>query len=65
MRRKTTKERFPGAVNTYSFEAMMQDGKALQGGTSHYLGQNLRKLLILNSLIKMAKKNTPTLHPGG
>ena len=33
-------ERFPGAVNTYSIEAMMQDGKALQSGTSHYLGTN-------------------------
>jgi len=37
---KTEGERFPGAVNTYSIEAMMQDGKALQAGTSHFLGQN-------------------------
>jgi prolyl-tRNA synthetase len=37
---KTTSERFPGAVNTYCIEAMMQDGKALQAGTSHFLGQN-------------------------
>ena len=37
---KPENERFPGAVNTYSIEAMMQDGKALQAGTSHYLGQN-------------------------
>ena len=35
---KTANERFPGADNTYSIEAMMQDGKALQAGTSHYLG---------------------------
>src|SRR6201985_2317458 len=35
---KTENERFPGAVNTYSIEAMMQDGKALQAGTSHFLG---------------------------
>lgn len=35
---KTENERFPGAVATYSIEAMMQDGKALQAGTSHYLG---------------------------
>jgi len=35
---KPANERFPGAVNTYSIEAMMQDGKALQAGTSHYLG---------------------------
>jgi prolyl-tRNA synthetase len=35
---KPENERFPGAVNTYSIEAMMQDGKALQAGTSHFLG---------------------------
>ena len=37
---KPENERFPGADNTYSIEAMMQDGKALQAGTSHYLGTN-------------------------
>lgn len=37
---KSEGERFPGALNTYSLEAMMQDGKALQAGTSHYLGTN-------------------------
>ncbi len=37
---KTRDERFPGAVETYTIEAMMQDGKALQAGTSHFLGQN-------------------------
>jgi prolyl-tRNA synthetase len=37
---KTESERFPGAVNTYCIEAMMQDKKALQAGTSHFLGQN-------------------------
>jgi prolyl-tRNA synthetase len=40
---KTPDERFPGAENTYSIEAMMQDGKALQAGTSHFLGQNFSK----------------------
>lgn len=40
---KTELERFPGAVSTYSIEAMMQDRKALQGGTSHFLGQNFSK----------------------
>lgn len=40
---KTKSERFPGAVNTYTIEAMMQDKKALQGGTSHFLGQNFAK----------------------
>lgn len=37
---KTAEERFPGAIATFSMEAMMQDGKALQAGTSHDLGQN-------------------------
>jgi prolyl-tRNA synthetase len=40
---KTVGERFPGAVATYSIEAMMQDRKALQSGTSHFLGQNFAK----------------------
>ncbi len=40
---KSPGERFPGADNTYTLEAMMQDRKALQGGTSHYLGQNFAK----------------------
>jgi prolyl-tRNA synthetase len=40
---KTPGEKFPGAVNTYTIEAMMQDGKALQAGTSHFLGQNFAK----------------------
>ena len=40
---KTEGEKFPGAVNTYCIEAMMQDKKALQSGTSHFLGQNFAK----------------------
>ena len=40
---KTASERFAGAVDTYTIEAMMQDGKALQSGTSHFLGQNFAK----------------------
>lgn len=40
---KTESERFPGAVTTYCIEAMMQDRKALQAGTSHFLGQNFAK----------------------
>ena len=40
---KTERERFPGAVKTLTFEGMMQDGKALQMGTSHFLGQNFAK----------------------
>lgn len=38
--RKSEGERFPGAIETYCIEAMMQDGKSLQAGTSHFLGQN-------------------------
>ena len=41
--RKSDGERFPGATDTYSIEAMMQDRKALQAGTSHFLGQNFAK----------------------
>ena len=37
---KTESERFAGAIDTLCIEAMMQDGKALQAGTSHFLGQN-------------------------
>ena len=40
---KTDSEKFPGAVTTYCIESLMQDGKALQAGTSHYLGQNFSK----------------------
>ena len=40
---KSANERFAGALNTYCIEAMMQDGKALQAGTSHFLGQNFAK----------------------
>ncbi len=41
--RKTVSERFAGALDTYCIEALMQDGKALQAGTSHFLGQNFAK----------------------
>ncbi|MDR1518253.1 MAG: proline--tRNA ligase [Dysgonamonadaceae bacterium] len=40
---KSASERFAGALNTYTIEALMQDGKALQSGTSHFLGQNFAK----------------------
>lgn len=40
---KSANERFAGAIDTYTIEAMMQDGKALQSGTSHFLGQNFAK----------------------
>jgi prolyl-tRNA synthetase len=41
--KKTEGEKFPGAIDTYCIEALMQDGKALQAGTSHFLGQNFAK----------------------
>jgi prolyl-tRNA synthetase len=41
--RKTDREKFAGALHTYCIEALMQDGKALQAGTSHHLGQNFAK----------------------
>jgi prolyl-tRNA synthetase len=41
--RKTPNERFPGAVETLTIEALMRDGKALQSGTSHYLGENFSR----------------------
>ena len=41
--KKTENEKFKGAVDTFSIEAMMQDGKALQAGTSHYLGENFAR----------------------
>lgn len=51
---KSEAERFPGAVSTYSIEAMMQDRKALQAGTSHFLGQKFAKA----SGIKFQSKET-------
>ena len=48
--RKTEKERFAGAIATYTMEAMMKDGKSLQAGTSHYMGQNFAKAFEINFL---------------
>lgn len=53
---KSPGERFPGAVSTFTIEAMMQDRKALQAGTSHYLGQNFAK----GSGIKFSDKDGTT-----
>jgi prolyl-tRNA synthetase len=55
---KTEGERFPGAVATYCIEAMMQDKKALQSGTSHFLGQNFAKA----SNIKFQNRNGEVQH---
>ena len=53
---KTASERFAGAVDTYCIEAMMQDGKALQAGTSHFLGQNFAKAFDVQFLTKENKQ---------
>ncbi|UXE64995.1 MAG: proline--tRNA ligase [Chryseotalea sp. WA131a] len=53
--RKSEGERFPGAVDTYCIEAMMQDGKALQAGTSHFLGQNFANAFDVNFTNKEGK----------
>ena len=50
--RKTEKEKFAGAVATFGMEAMMHDGKSLQAGTSHYLGQNFSKAFDIKFLDK-------------
>ena len=55
---KSETERFAGALDTYTIEAMMQDGKALQSGTSHFLGQNFAKAFDVTFL---NKENKPEL----
>lgn len=53
---KTANERFAGALDTYCIEAMMQDGKALQAGTSHFLGQNFAKAFDVKFTSKEGKQ---------
>src|SRR5258708_35601607 len=53
---KTASERFAGAEDTYCIEALMQDGKALQMGTSHFLGQNFAKAFDVKYLTKENKQ---------
>lgn len=53
---KTASERFPGAVHTYCIEAMMQDKKALQAGTSHFLGQNFSRAFNIKFLSTQGKE---------
>ncbi|MFK7809620.1 MAG: proline--tRNA ligase [Saprospiraceae bacterium] len=53
---KTANERFAGAEDTYTIEALMQDGKALQAGTSHFLGQNFAKAFDVTFLSKEQKQ---------
>jgi prolyl-tRNA synthetase len=54
--KKTANERFAGALETYCIEAMMQDGQALQAGTSHFLGQNFAKAFDVQFLNKESKQ---------
>ena len=56
---KTASERFAGAVETYCIEALMQDGKALQSGTSHFLGQNFAKSFDVKFLTKDNRQEYP------
>ena len=53
---KSDSERFAGAVDTYTIEALMQDGKALQAGTSHFLGQNFAKAFDVKFTSKEGKQ---------
>ena len=53
---KTENERFAGALSTYTIEALMQDGKALQAGTSHFLGQNFAKAFDVKYTTKEGKQ---------
>jgi prolyl-tRNA synthetase len=53
---KTESERFAGAIETYCIEALMQDGKALQAGTSHFLGQNFAKAFDVKFATKEGKQ---------
>ena len=53
--KKSEGEKFPGAVDTYCIEALMQDGKALQAGTSHFLGQNFAKAFDVQYATKEGK----------
>ncbi len=53
---KTESERFAGAIDTYCIEALMQDGKALQAGTSHFLGQNFAKAFDVKFASKEGKQ---------
>ncbi|HEX2149251.1 MAG TPA: proline--tRNA ligase [Actinomycetota bacterium] len=57
--RKSAAERFPGALETLAIEAMMRDGKALQAGTSHYLGQNFAKAYDVQFLGREGKQEYP------
>ena len=62
---KTAGERFPGAVETFCIEAMMQDRKALQAGTSHFLGQNFARASDIQFLGDDGKQQLRVDHVAG
>ncbi len=57
--RKSESERFPGAVDTYTLEAMMRDGKALQAATSHYLGQGFARAFEVRFTARDGSEQSP------
>lgn len=57
--RKSESERFPGAVDTFAIEALMRDGKALQAGTSHYLGENFARAYNVQFLGREGRQEYP------
>ncbi len=59
MGKKTDKEKFAGADDTYTIESLMHDGKALQAGTSHYLGQNFSKAFAIQFSDRNGKLDYP------
>lgn len=63
--RKPEHEKFPGAVDTYCVEAMMQDGKALQAGPRIFSDRILQNQQTFRSLTKIISRNMPILRPGG
>src|SRR5919197_4040290 len=62
---KSEGQKFPGAVYTLCIEAMMQDGKALQAGTSHFLGQNFSKAFDVTFQNQQQQRDPPGPPPGG
>jgi prolyl-tRNA synthetase len=57
--RKSASQRFPGAIETYALEGLMRDGKSLQAGTSHYLGQNFAKAYEVKFLSRQGTQEYP------
>jgi prolyl-tRNA synthetase len=57
--RKSASQRFPGAIETYTLEGLMRDGKSLQAGTSHYLGQNFAKAYEVKFLSRQGTQEYP------